>query len=334
MHTAVKRMPLSIETYPRSARPSSHVRFNSSTALVVAGVQKSGTTLLSNLIADMLKLPAKRRKEPHIFERCWPTHRCRMGALNRTSSSGMYVDVTPLYFDSLNALLMLPRVFSGVKVIVTFRDPISRAFSAWDQNRRSGAEVRSFDIAIAQELEGLTRQCGVGMARLPEVVGAAWRVSGDASIAQVQLERTGLQRSCASWSSMCWLRESWTLEKMSAHDRKVCRRYVVRGLYAHKLAAWRAVFQDRLLTFRMEDVIEQPEHAKQLVRSLLGLVPAGQTGNFRLADQKANQSCWHACGAKKADPDKAISTATKSALAYFYSADLATLRKIEPTLRW
>lgn len=121
--------------------------------LVVAGVQKGGTTSLHAYLAEHPAFQAPRRKELHLFDdedRDWsvpPT--AELDAWFDGPAAGrLRFDVTPVYVFWPQAMERIARCAPDVRVLCLFRDPVERAWSHWCMLRDREQEPLAFSEAI------------------------------------------------------------------------------------------------------------------------------------------------------------------------------------------
>lgn len=127
-------------------------------ALVVAGVQKAGTTSLFNYLKQHPGLAAPRDKELHVFD----DERMDWSAPDYSAIDAAFppfdgrlrFEATPAYVFWPGALDRLRRYNPDIRLILAFRDPIARAWSHWRMERHRGNEHRSFSEAIRATPEG------------------------------------------------------------------------------------------------------------------------------------------------------------------------------------
>lgn len=122
---------------------------------VIAGVQKAGTTALAQYLDqhDGLFLPPT--KETHYFKRSLkpsgPPHR-PIEHLTRhyvdAPDGALLGDATPIYLYWPHALELLHAHNPNLKIIVSLRHPVLRAWSAWSMEHRRGRERLPFSDAI------------------------------------------------------------------------------------------------------------------------------------------------------------------------------------------
>ena len=68
------------------------------------------------------------------------------------------VDATPDYLADPIAAVHMAYLVPSAQIVALIRDPVARAHAAWDQNRRSNQEGRSFGDAVSSELP-VARRC-------------------------------------------------------------------------------------------------------------------------------------------------------------------------------
>ena len=161
---------------------------------MIIGAQKAGTTALYYYLAEHPRIVPSREKEigffvPELFAD-WPEHPnhrilCTPGGTafddprSYQLAAAWYHSQFPLphelgaeriTFEATPEYLYYPRVARrifeydpGMKLIVLLRDPIDRAFSAWNMYRSFGGyrpliyapkkEIREFDVAIRAEID-------------------------------------------------------------------------------------------------------------------------------------------------------------------------------------
>lgn len=123
---------------------------------LIAGVQKAGTYSLYRLLGQHPEIGLSSRKEVHFFDDevsvDWskPDYdRYHMFFVDRRSKA-VFGEATPIYIYWPNSLERIEAYNPGMKLISVFRDPISRAYSAWHHQRRKKREVLLFSEAIRE----------------------------------------------------------------------------------------------------------------------------------------------------------------------------------------
>jgi len=136
--------------------------------LFIIGAQKAGTSALFSMLGSHPRILAPQVKEPHFFNS------------NKAYAKGMreYLDSFPIrplrgpapltleatvgYLEHPEAAGRLQRHFPEALLVAVLRDPVDRAFSAWNMfrdfaghpGREHLVEHRSFEQAIDEELSG------------------------------------------------------------------------------------------------------------------------------------------------------------------------------------
>ena len=218
-----------------------------------------------------------------------------------------------------------------------------RAFSAWDQNRRanSQAEVRTFNVAVHEELRDLHSRCtGGGRALL----GARRGINASGAVRVAAMIGTPLRvtrltkelaRSYVRWppclASSCWL---------SAVDPQApaCKEYLVKGLSAKLLGLWKARYGSALTVLRLEHMFDHLGRAASTLAAMTGMPqPSAAWQRSAIEELRARGGCFHACGTGKANQSDLLhrmNAATERKLVAFYADDQAALRELQPDLRW
>jgi len=108
--------------------------------LVVAGVQKAATSTLYRLLVNHQRIARAPQKEWHYFDddgRDWATPDLSDYLVARRSPKGratMSVDATPSYLFWPGAIERIHAWNPDVPLVMSFRDPVERAFSHWVMN--------------------------------------------------------------------------------------------------------------------------------------------------------------------------------------------------------
>jgi len=128
-----------------------------STALVnfiVAGVQKGGTTALFDYLSDETGISLSRTKEVHFFDddaRDWAQPAYEDYHANFDLPDGrVRGEATPIYLYWPGSLERIAAYNPAMRLIVTLRDPVERAWSHWRMERARGTERQSFTWCIRQ----------------------------------------------------------------------------------------------------------------------------------------------------------------------------------------
>lgn len=99
--------------------------------VIGVGVQKAGTSSIAKYLqANGLKFNSG--KELHAFNAMQPlVKQDYLEKLRYSSRGGLYGEYTPNYLDHPSAIWNLSQILPKAKIIVSLRDPIDRAFSAY-----------------------------------------------------------------------------------------------------------------------------------------------------------------------------------------------------------
>ncbi len=133
---------------------------------LVIGAQKAGTTSLGRFLQhhpDIFWVP---RVEMHYFDRdydrglswyrSWFDRRSVIEAHERRTGRPARVgEKTPAYLALPDGPARVAAVLPEVRLVVSLRDPVRRAYSQWSMNTRTGRESLSFVDALAAEPERL-----------------------------------------------------------------------------------------------------------------------------------------------------------------------------------
>jgi Sulfotransferase domain len=126
---------------------------------LIAGVQKAGTFSMFRLLEQHPQIALSRTKEVHFFDDeinvDWtePDY-SRYHQWFSGRGDNIYGEASPIYLYWPPALTRIKAYNPDIKLVLLFRDPIGRAYSAWCHQRRKGREKLLFSEAIR---EGRTR---------------------------------------------------------------------------------------------------------------------------------------------------------------------------------
>src|SRR5947209_11712139 len=144
---------------PNSARPGffrrrkvDHVDF------VVAGVQKAGTTAVHDFLAQHSQIALLRDQALHFFDKeehftGEPNYRILLGNFDPGWRWRVAGEVTADYLYYPRALERIARYNPKMKLIVSLRNPVERAFSQWNMRREKGQEPLEFLDALKRDQE-------------------------------------------------------------------------------------------------------------------------------------------------------------------------------------
>ena len=124
---------------------------------IVAGAQKSGTTALNYYLKRHPQVALPVRKELHFFDNdeLFAGEDVSYGPLHRmfrpARPGAIAGENTPIYIYWRSALPRIHDYNPAIKLIVILRNPIERAFSQWNMQRKRGAEALDFLDAVQAE---------------------------------------------------------------------------------------------------------------------------------------------------------------------------------------
>ena len=114
-------------------------------SFIIAGTQKSGTTVLSALLSNHKRVSFAPKKEVHFFDRNKAYIKGKFNYLqyfkawnisNFPSSPPIYGEATPFYVASKYSCKRIAKMIPNVKIIILLREPISRAYSEFHMKKR------------------------------------------------------------------------------------------------------------------------------------------------------------------------------------------------------
>ena len=130
-------------------------------AFLVAGVQKAGTSALHDYLSEVPGLQLPSSKELHFFddERTVDWSAPDYGPLHEhfVADDRRRGEATPITLYWPQALERVATYNPAMRLVLLFRDPVSRAFSHWQMEWARGAECMPFAQAIR---EGRARMAG------------------------------------------------------------------------------------------------------------------------------------------------------------------------------
>jgi hypothetical protein len=125
-------------------------------SLLIIGTQKGGTTSLFNYLVEHPDVLPSLTKEVHYFDLNYrsglPWYRARF-PYQRQLAGRITLDATPYYMTHPLAPERAARLFPDIKLIALLRNPIDRAYSHYQHERRGGRESLSFGEALDREAE-------------------------------------------------------------------------------------------------------------------------------------------------------------------------------------
>ena len=132
---------------------------------LIAGVQKAGTFSLFQLLRQHPNIGTSDVKEVHFFDDetkvDWskPAYDRYHSHFANKPGKRIFGEATPIYIYWPNALERIKAYNPDIKLILLFRDPIDRAYSAWCHQKKKGRETLTFAEAIRTGRERVTNEC-------------------------------------------------------------------------------------------------------------------------------------------------------------------------------
>lgn len=119
---------------------------------VLAGVQKGGTSSLFEMLAAHPQIAESSPKELHYFDRegrSWdkPNYRRYLTKFNWQPASVLGAESTPSYVFWPGAMKRIHAYNPEMRIALSFRDPIERAFSEWRMAKQRDSTVVDFNEA-------------------------------------------------------------------------------------------------------------------------------------------------------------------------------------------
>jgi hypothetical protein len=167
---------------------------------LIMGAQKAGTTSLYDAITRHPMVGRASKKEVHFFDRYYDRGMAWYYDQFPIASHQSHVgEATPVYMYDAEVRDLIASHLPYVKIIITLRDPVSRAYSHfWHSHRYGREELASFEEAVEAEPERLAvsgpRQRSfwsyVDRGRYIDQLEALEKLFGRDSICVVTLEET------------------------------------------------------------------------------------------------------------------------------------------------
>ena len=129
---------------------------------VIAGAQKCGTTAIWGMLGKhrCVYVMPKTRRSYFIYAPLAFSPLANWGYERQFRPAGHHTCIgesSSSYLFYPHALAGLRRYNPNVKLVITLRNPVARAFSHWNMNVTKGRETRSFSEAVAAELHNPPR---------------------------------------------------------------------------------------------------------------------------------------------------------------------------------
>ncbi len=130
----------------------------------IAGVQKAGTTALARYLDQHKDLYLPPEKELHIFKRnnadLAPVEKLIAKRYRDAPSDLPWGEATPIYTYWPDAIELMHAHNPNMKLIISLRHPVARAYSHWSMETRRGRETQAFSHSIREgrkRVEAATR---------------------------------------------------------------------------------------------------------------------------------------------------------------------------------
>ena len=147
--------------------------YHSKPAFIIIGAQKAGTTVLFDMLTQHPKIVGPLRKELHFFD----DFEIRYGDFSAYHDAfplphqllfgKITFEGTPSYLYDRECAQRIYDYSPNMKLIAILRDPVRRAYSAWNMYRkfatspdpllRKNAELRTFEEAVLADLKVIDR---------------------------------------------------------------------------------------------------------------------------------------------------------------------------------
>jgi hypothetical protein len=125
---------------------------------IVAGVQKAGTTAIHDFLAQHPHVALLRDQALHFFDKeehfsVDPDYRILLGNFDPGWRWRVAGEVTADYLYYPRALERIARYNPKMKLIISLRNPVGRAFSQWNMRRAKSQELLEFLDALKRDQE-------------------------------------------------------------------------------------------------------------------------------------------------------------------------------------
>ncbi|MEW5989208.1 MAG: sulfotransferase domain-containing protein, partial [Chloroflexota bacterium] len=229
---------------------------------LIVGAQKSGTSALFRYLARHPCVAAPAEKELHFFDQ---EANYRQGPLwyhlhfpQRTGPAVTF-EATPYYLAYPQAAERIHHYDPSLKLIVLLRNPIERAYSAWNMVYRLLTEHH-----VDELLRRIQTTADPNLARLARL------------LAQVNPEdQAGLTHLYQSQAFLSFAEAvHQEISRLQADERRPYPDFVQRGLYFQQLQPYRAYFPpQQLLILESRQLKEEPTATLHRVTHFLELPP-------------------------------------------------------------
>jgi hypothetical protein len=230
------------------------------TLIAIAGVRKSGTTTLFDMLAKHSAISPAIKKESNFFACDRNTIRSNLSwyySLFPMEEQPWILDGSTMYFGSGRTPELINEFAPNARIVLVLRDPAQRTFSGYLHMRKQSPrkEKRRFSKML-QELENRVQQGATVPLAEDEMMKAA--------------SRQGLID--ANYRSESYHADRFNVQfRTILEDGLFCYRYFTESCYSQILPRWQGVFKDRLKIVFFEKMILSPSAVVTDVLDFLGL---------------------------------------------------------------
>lgn len=150
-------------------------RYRQLPSTVIIGAQKAGTTQLYSYLIRHPRCFGGYPKEIQYFSRFpdrsvgW--YRSRFPFARRVAKvDGITIEATPAYMAMPQALHHMRQVLPDARLVVLLRDPVDRAFSQYQHQKRRYRELRDFPTVVRSDMQQYKYVPRLGLARSTEAL--------------------------------------------------------------------------------------------------------------------------------------------------------------------
>jgi hypothetical protein len=240
--------------------------------IIIPGVQKSGTTLLHDIISRSEKVVRPKIKETHYFAFneeskpvSWKWYLNNFGGRRGYTEGSALIDSSTTYFYFPRSARSLARVAREPKVILLLRDPAKRAFSSFlhMKKRVPSREQRSFrNILLKLENSGTM-----------DVKKKEQKLAKNAHIDGYLSDRHLLDSE--------YVKRMYNIELSSSFpDRYILYKYFTQSLYRRRYLEFKKVFGNNLKLVVFENLVSKTHTVVDDIYDFIGLTSKKKTKKF------------------------------------------------------
>jgi len=170
----IKNTPSLIRLRKRIKRILVRNGYYSKPSFIIIGAQKAGTTAMFRILRQHPQIVAPIEKELHFFDSMrirygdFATYHEMFPLPHELKPDKLTYEASPSYLYDPDCPERISRYSPGIRLVAILREPVSRAFSAWNMYKnfthsanpylRLFAEHRSFEDAVTQEIVELEKK--------------------------------------------------------------------------------------------------------------------------------------------------------------------------------